>query len=101
MHPTVVYLLIAAGVLYAMLRARRSYWTIQIDYVPHQPPKIRGVASSRTQQITRFLEHDLRLEDPITILATKERSGRLRTRIQGKLDAGTRQRIRNFLIEML
>lgn len=100
MSPPIAALL-AGFVIFVVYKAIKPNWPVRIDVSPGCVPQIKGVAQNRHGQIEDFCCNNLRLQSPITIWADKERSGRLHIKIAGELDRGTKQRIRNFLCDLL
>lgn len=96
-----VALAVAAFVLFVLWRAVGPRWDIRIDVDSERVSFVRGVALARQANLASFLRDDVRPAGRIVILARKDPTGRLHTRIKGNVDAGLQQRIRNFLIEML
>ena len=98
---TFIPIAIAVFVLFVLWQVTATKWDIRIGVRPEEEPEIRGVANAKQGKIRDFFVNEVKSDCPIRILAGRERTGQLRTRIRGKIDWGTRQRIRNFLIDVL
>jgi hypothetical protein len=92
-----LWVVIGATVILGILRAARPRWSVTIVVRPGVVTSFRGVPTSQKCKITEFFENDLALDRRVTIRAMRGRSGRLHVAFSGRLDPGTRQRIRNFL----
>lgn len=79
---------------------------VLIRYRPGRRAEVRGrVPASKQAGIAAFLAHDLRPGGPLTIRGRfgpgPAGRGPLRLAIAGRLSAGDRQRLRNFLVQHL
>jgi hypothetical protein len=93
---------VIAVALYFIMQLGQSPWKIRIDAGPQRSPQINGrLSEAQRVQIQYFVQRDLQLTGSLTIYATKEPSGRLLIRIDGEVDPGLRQQIRNFLVGVL
>lgn len=99
--PPVVSALLAAFIIYVLWTACQPRWTLKIVAHPQARPRIKGAAQSRVRQIEEFFENDIRLPESVIIYATKDPSGRIRTRIRGNLHWGLQQQIRNLLHDIM
>lgn len=99
--PPIVFVLLAAFVMYVLWTACQPRWTLRIIARPQSRPEIKGAALARVRRIEEFFENDIRLSECVTIYAFKDTSGRIRTKIRGPLDIGLQQRIRNFLHDIM
>jgi hypothetical protein len=73
-----------------------------IRYRPDHPVEVRGkVPASKVAAISSFLVHDLQPAGPVTIRGSWGPRRSLRLHIDGILDAGQRQCVRNVLIDLL
>jgi hypothetical protein len=69
---------------------------------PGRPTLVRGrLPVARVGEIESFFGRDLRPEAPVTVRGSRTRDGTLRLTIAGRLDPGRRQRVRNFLLDLL
>lgn len=93
-----VWFLVAAFVLYVLWYSVASPWKVQIKFVPDCPLKIHGLPNVKHSEIETFFQSDLNLQEAIQVMARKEESGRLIVKFYGHVDAGTKQRIRNMLM---
>ncbi len=96
-----ILLAVAAFVCCGLWRATRKHYRVCIVAGPDEIKIVRGIAGAQQAAVLQFLRQDIELSRPVTILATKYPNGRLQMKIQGQLDAGLRQRIRNFLLTVL
>ncbi|MCO6048112.1 hypothetical protein NG895_29815 [Aeoliella sp. ICT_H6.2] len=97
-HPAMLlYVLLGVLIVYGIWTSRRSNWPIKIVVSSRGVESMRGLPASRTARVAEFLERDLAPESRVVIRAARSKSGRLRTKVTGAVDDGTRQRIRNFL----
>lgn len=94
---TLLFLGLGVLILYGIWTAARPAWPIKIVVSPRGVESVRGLPRARTGRIVQFLEQDLAPSSRLVIRAAKSNSGRLRTKVSGRVDDGTRQRIRNFL----
>ncbi len=66
------------------------------------PGKVTGsITAAQIRAIQQFLNDDVQPAGPITIRGTRQARGLWRFEIQGPLDTGAKQRIRNYLIDLL
>jgi hypothetical protein len=69
---------------------------------PGRRALVRGrVPRGKIGSIEAFFAHDLRPRVPVTVRGSWDRGGILRLRIAGRLDPSSRQRVRNFLLDLL
>ena len=61
----------------------------------------QGVAEAHLPDLQEFFTRDVELTSAVKVQGQRLSGGQLRLRIQGPCDAGTKQRIRNFLITLL
>jgi hypothetical protein len=90
------------GSLLSRVRASLGGSDFVIRYRPDRPVEVRGkVPASKVGAISSFLAHDLQPAGPVTIRGSWGPRRSLRLLIDGALDAGQRQCIRNVLIDLL
>jgi hypothetical protein len=92
-----IWLALGAIVILGILQAARPKWSLLIVACPEGVVSHRGLPKSQEGRILSFIENDLTLDGRVTIRAARGRDGRLRMAFSGRLDPGTRQRVRNFL----
>ena len=96
--PATWFMLIAGGaVAYGLWTTARPTWPIKIVVSPAGLDSHRGLPRRCVAQVANFFERDVHLASRVVIFAHRQRNGRLRTQFRGRIDAGTRQQIRNFL----
>lgn len=95
-----ISLLIASGI-YIVWRSLKRDWPIAFRVRGTSVTFHRGVPIAVQSRIKSFFIENVSLETPLTIYAMKSRTGLLQLQIRGSVDAGTRQQIRNFLIDVL
>lgn len=95
--PQIISLAIACFVLYVLWTACQPRWKVKIVVRPGAQPDINGLPRAKFGEAEDFLRNNLPLPTRITIYALKDESGRVRTKIDGKLDVGLQQRVRNFM----
>jgi hypothetical protein len=86
-------------VLWVLWKVARPKWDIHISVRDGAVKNHRGIAIGRTEAIRQFFVQDLKLSR-IEVRARRDRNGRFITDIRGKIDSGTKQRIRNYLLSM-
>ena len=91
----VVIMLVAAVVLWAIVRTRKHAVTIVVEN--GRIRRMYGVAQAKQQRIANFLADAVPGPRPVTILGDRYRDGSFHFRIRGPLDPGLQQQIRNFL----
>ncbi len=91
---------VCAFVLWVLWKVSRPKWDIHISVRDGSVKIHTGIAVGRTDAIRQFFVQDLKLKERIEVRARRERNGRLITDIRGKIDSGTKQRIRNYLLSM-
>ncbi|GAB5404907.1 MAG: hypothetical protein Aurels2KO_31380 [Aureliella sp.] len=99
--PRIFLLALAAIVLYVLWEACRTKWQITIVYEPDLGTTTRGVPQAKSTKVQDFFDEDIRSPERIKVLASRIPPNRLTTKFIGNIDPGTKQRIRNFLIETL
>jgi hypothetical protein len=57
-----------------------------------------GLPVSKQQEVVRFLEHDVEIEDRITILGNRGDDGAMHFQFRGRIHPSIQQQIRNFLV---
>ena len=98
---TLFNIAIGAVLIYLVWRLTKRPWQVCIHAGPHDVEIVHCRPAAQRGRMTEFFRHDLVLPNPVTILATKDNSGHIHTRIKGQIDEGSRQRIRNFLVDAL
>lgn len=97
--PTLVVLVaVGALVLFGVWTAAHPPWPIKIVVTPEGVRSHRGLPKRAVGPVLAFLEHDVDIGSKVVIRAIRGRNGRVQTKISGAPDAGTEQRIRNFLV---
>lgn len=96
-----ILLILAAIVILGLWKASRPKWTTVIVLVAGAVKSHRGLPQTRQREILDFLAKEVPLPGRVTIRARRYRDGYLRTHVAGRVDEGTRQRIRNFLVRAL
>lgn len=91
----------AGLVVFLVWQAFRPKWSIRIVVDPQGGIDMQGVAVAKQARVRNFLRDDVRLPGKVTVLATRTSNGRLAIKIQGSMDDGLRQRIRNYLVTTL
>jgi hypothetical protein len=86
---------------YCLWNISRPKWMLEIVVLPDGVKSCRGLPKAQEQKIVNFLQHDVSLPGKVRIRGTRSRNGRWHIAMAGSLDAGMRQRIRNFLITVL
>ncbi|MCE9548674.1 MAG: DMP19 family protein, partial [Planctomycetia bacterium] len=98
---TAIMLTLAAIVAVAIWRSSRPKWSL-VAVIDREGVKLhQGIAQAHQRYVIDFLRNEVPVETPVTIRALREPDGQLRTEFAGGIDAGTRQRIRNFLLTMM
>jgi len=92
---------IGAFVLYGLWRAMQPKWTVKIVVAPDGIKHQQGLPKSQQDNIRTFFENDVSITETITIQALRYSKRYIRLQIAGQIDPGTRQRIRNFLMDVL
>jgi len=93
-----IALILGGVLLYAIWSALRAPWPIRIEVDRTGVRSHEGLPKARVATVVEFFEQDVRTDEGLVVLAARLPDGRLRTKFIGKLDPGTKQRIRNFLI---
>jgi hypothetical protein len=100
--PTLVMLavgVVAVAVVGAVLALRADF---VIRHRPGKALRLRGrIPPGKAGAIREFFERDLRAGVPVTVRGLFGPRRRLKLRILGPLPAGLKQRVRNFLIDLL
>lgn len=96
-----ILLIVGAVVVFGLWQASRPKWTTVIVLVAGAVKSHRGLPQARRGEVLDFLVKEVPLPGKVTVRARRYSDGYLRTRVDGRVDEGTRQRIRNFLIRVL
>ena len=97
---------LTAGALAVIASLIRAGVSLSSDFVIRHRPgagtKVRGrVPAAKVGAIAEFFARDLKANGPVTVRGSLRPGQPLQLRISGALDAFRRQRIRNFLLELL
>ncbi len=99
---TLLFIVVGALVWRLLRKGLPSGADLSIDHRPGRPPKVGGrLAPARRSLIREFLESDLRASKPFRVRAWKVPAKPPLLKISGKLSIFQRQRIRNFLIDVM
>lgn len=90
-----------AFALYIAWKSLRFDWPIAFRVTDHDVIFKRGIPIALQSRIRAFFRENITVEKPIAVYALKNSRGLLQLHIRGPLDVGTKQRIRNFLIDCL
>lgn len=96
MIPMLVRVLVLGGLLLIVWYAVRPNYTIRIHAGSEGVVNSHGLTERQRLDVDRFLISDVLLDTDITILAGPDFGGRVKVRVRGQVDRGTRQQIRNF-----
>ena len=99
--PVLVLLPLAVFCVYVLMKSARPSWPIQIGWDGQRLRDYRGAPESLRAEIEHFLSHRSFERFEFDIYARRRDSGHIQTKILGLNDPGLRQRIRNFLCEVL
>lgn len=73
-----------------------------VRFRPGRPARVRGrVPLSKHAVIRQFFETDLGAAGPVRVRGRRDPRGRLALEVAGRLDPARRQRLRNFLLDLL
>jgi hypothetical protein len=93
--------LILAVLVFVVWLFYRRRWPTRIVVDRNGVRSHRGLPKSREREILAFLNDDVSFEGKVTIGLARSQNGSLQTHFAGRIDEGTRQRIRNYLITVL
>ncbi|QDU56313.1 hypothetical protein [Aeoliella mucimassa] len=100
--PYMLFVLIAgAMVLYAIWTSANPSWPIRIVVTTEGMVECRGLPRQRVPRFAEFFEQHVQAEPKLVVLACRDAGGGLRTSFRGHIDAGTKQRIRNYMLAEL
>ncbi|QDV27042.1 hypothetical protein Q31a_54230 [Aureliella helgolandensis] len=99
--PPIAFLLIATFVVYILWKTRHPPWIVKIVVCPNTQLKITGAPQAKIWQIEEFFENTPSLPCCVTVYVSRDSAGRIRTRFAGNLERCQRQRIRNFMLDIL
>jgi len=101
MVPLFLRVLVFAGVVYALYLALRPKWDFTV-VVNRQRCRLRGAfPEAQRHELYTFLRDRVEFRGTVRIRGRKRPGGYLALRIRGPLDEGSKQRIRNFLVNRL
>jgi hypothetical protein len=96
-----IRLLVLAVVAYLLYLAFRPGWDFTI-VVNNRKDRVRGrFPEAHRSRLASFLRDEVDLERTVTISGRKTPNGFLQLRFRGPVDQPTRQRIRNFLVNLV
>lgn len=96
-----ITVLLLVFVAYLIWNGNQGSWQFRVDVVPNQKTQVKGFPGAKIATVQEFFRNDIRFDGPVTVFAAKDESGRVQTKFRGNLNTGQKQRIRNFLIDVL
>lgn len=88
---------LAGLLLFGLWRVARPRWAVTIFADQRGVRSHRGLAEAQRWELVEFFERDVSLPGKVVIRAQRHPDGYLRIQFRGRIDPGTRQRIRNFM----
>ena len=98
---TWVAIAIVGLIAYAIWSLSNKKWPIKIAVDAGNVVEHHGLPASKAPSILRFFDKELEFDGKLVVFVARHRNGYLQTKIVGNADAGTKQRVRNFLISEL
>lgn len=99
-HPLItVAVVVAIGLFIWWIVSPRFDFVIAVD---GQQVDCRGaIPGAKVATIRHFFTSDIEVDQPVKICGQQSSDGRFRLHFRGEIDQGLRQRIRNFLVDVL
>lgn len=98
---TLLLALFVAFVLYLAWKGSPTGWQVTILFNPNDDLAVSGIPRAKQWRVKEFFQQDIRLTEPVKVQATKTQEGRLHLRVHGDISPGLKQRLRNFLYDLL
>ena len=100
MFNTATNLVFIVVLVIVILRVVTPRWDVHIVVRDDSVQFRKGIAEVKRTAMENFFRNDLKLQREIQVRGRRDQNGRLSIHVDGELDAGTQQRIRNFLHTM-
>src|SRR5262245_59280933 len=100
--PTILDTIFAMGAVglggLALFWAMRPHWALVVVADKGGVRQCRGIPKLHQAKLAEFLTKEISFQGRLTIRGHRQKNGLIRLQVNGSVDSGSRQRIRNFVL---